>query len=46
MYEVELVTSKGEIDCGAACMAITGDFDLTEAQTRLQLEDSYKAFIR
>ena len=31
---------------GAACMAITGDFDLTEAQTRLQLEDSYKAFIR
>ncbi len=31
---------------GAACMVITGDFDLTSAQTRLSLEDSYKAFIR
>lgn len=31
---------------GAACMTITGDYDLTVAQTRLQLEDAYKAFVR
>ena len=31
---------------GAACMTITGDYDLTSAQTRLQLEDAYKAFTR
>lgn len=31
---------------GAACMTITGDFDLSSAQTRLQLEDAYKAFVR
>lgn len=31
---------------GAACMVITGDYDLTATQTRLQLEDAYKAFIR
>ena len=31
---------------GAACMAITGDYDLSDAQTRLQLEDAYKAFVR
>ena len=31
---------------GAACMTITGDYDLTEVQTRLQLEDAYKAFVR
>ena len=31
---------------GAACMTITGDYDLTSAQTRLQLEDAYKAFVR
>jgi len=31
---------------GAACMTITGDYDLTRAQTRLQLEDAYKAFVR
>lgn len=31
---------------GAACMTITGDYDLTTAQTRLQLEDAYKAFKR
>lgn len=31
---------------GAACMVITGDFDLTPTQTRLQLEDAYKAFVR
>lgn len=31
---------------GAACMVITGDYDLTPTQTRLQLEDAYKAFIR
>lgn len=31
---------------GAACMVITGDYDLTSTQTRLQLEDAYKAFIR
>lgn len=31
---------------GAACMVITGDYDLTDVQTRLQLEDAYKAFVR
>ena len=31
---------------GAACMTVTGDYDLTSAQTRLQLEDAYKAFVR
>lgn len=31
---------------GAACMTITGDYDLTKTQTRLQLEDAYKAFVR
>lgn len=31
---------------GAACMTITGDYDLTSAQTRMQLEESYKAFTR
>lgn len=31
---------------GAACMMITGDYDLTNAQTRLQLEDAYKSFVR
>ncbi len=31
---------------GAACMTITGDYDLSEAQTRLQLEDAYKAFVK
>ena len=29
---------------GAACMVITGDYDLSRAQTRLQLEEAYKAF--
>ncbi len=31
---------------GAATMTITGDYDLTFAQTRMMLEDAYKAFIR
>ncbi len=31
---------------GAACMTTTGDYDLTTVQTRLQLEDAYKAFVR
>lgn len=31
---------------GAACMTITGDYDLSPVQTRLQLEDAYKAFVR
>lgn len=31
---------------GAACMVITGDYDLSSAQTRLQLEEAYKAFVR
>lgn len=31
---------------GCACMTITGDYDLSRAQTRLQLEDAYKAFVR
>ena len=31
---------------GAACMTITGDYDLSDAQTRLQLEEAYKAFAR
>lgn len=31
---------------GAACMTITGDYDLSAIQTRLQLEDAYKAFVR
>lgn len=31
---------------GAACMTITGDYDLSAAQTRLQLEEAYKAFTR
>ncbi len=31
---------------GAACMTITGDYDLTSIQTRMQLEDAYKAFTR
>lgn len=30
---------------GAACMAITGDYDLNEAQTRQLLEESYRAFV-
>ena len=29
---------------GAACMSLTGDFDLTEAETRDLLIDSYKAY--
>lgn len=31
---------------GAACMTVTGEYDLTPVQTRLQLEDAYKAFVR
>ena len=31
---------------GAAAMTITGEYDLTNVQTRLQLEDAYKAFVR
>ncbi|MBO7334187.1 MAG: TetR/AcrR family transcriptional regulator [Lachnospiraceae bacterium] len=31
---------------GAACMSITGDFDLSYAETRIQLEEAYKAFVR
>lgn len=31
---------------GAACMTVTGDYDLTSVQTRLQLEEAYKAFVR
>lgn len=31
---------------GAACMTITGEYDLSGVQTRLQLEDAYKAFVR
>lgn len=31
---------------GAAGMTITGDYDLSRAQTRLQLEEAYKAFSR
>ena len=31
---------------GAACMTVTGDYDLTQSQTRLQLESAYKAFAR
>lgn len=30
---------------GAACMTITGDYDLTENETQAQLEESYKAFL-
>lgn len=30
---------------GAACMAITGDYDLNEAETRQLLEESYRAFV-
>lgn len=29
---------------GAACMSLTKDFDLSLAETRIQLEDAYKAF--
>lgn len=31
---------------GAACMSITGDYDLSHAETRIQLEEAYKAFVR
>ena len=31
---------------GAAAMTITGEYDLSRVQTRLQLEDAYKAFVR
>lgn len=31
---------------GAACMSITGDYDLSPADTRIQLEEAYKAFVR
>lgn len=31
---------------GAACMTITKDYDLSAADTRIQLEESYKAFTR
>lgn len=31
---------------GAACMSVSGDYDLSMVQTRLQLEDAYKAFAR
>ena len=31
---------------GAACMSITGDYDLSPAETRIQLEEAYKAFVR
>lgn len=30
---------------GSACMSLTGDYDLGEAETQKLLEDSYKAFI-
>ena len=30
---------------GAACMTITGDYDLSEDETKEQLEQAYKAFI-
>lgn len=30
---------------GAACMTITGDYDLSMAETRMQLEDAYKSFV-
>lgn len=30
---------------GAACMSLTGDYDLTDIQTRELLENSYRAFI-
>ena len=29
---------------GAACMSLTGDFDLSEAETEKLLVDSYKAY--
>ena len=31
---------------GAACMSITKDYDLSNAETRIQLEEAYKAFVR
>lgn len=31
---------------GAASMTITGDYDLSAAETRIQLEEAYKAFVR
>lgn len=30
---------------GAACMVITGDYDLTDFQTRVLLEDNYKSYV-
>lgn len=31
---------------GAACMSTTGDYDLSNADTRIQLEEAYKAFVK
>lgn len=31
---------------GAACMTLTGDYDLSMAETRIQLEEAYKAFAK
>ena len=31
---------------GAACMCITGDYDLTEDETKVQLEEAYKCFLK
>ena len=31
---------------GAACMTLTKDFDLNEAETKKQLEEAYRAFIK
>ncbi|MCQ2519622.1 MAG: TetR/AcrR family transcriptional regulator [Lachnospiraceae bacterium] len=31
---------------GAACMSLTGDYDLSMAETRIQLEEAYKAFVK
>ena len=31
---------------GAACMSITNDYDLSPAETRIHLEEAYKAFVR
>ena len=57
VYEINMAVSQGCSDPsdmfmkmwifihGAACMTLTGDYDLTEVQTRELLENSYQAFM-
>ena len=46
MYDVELVTSKGAIDCGAACMAMLLSYYSTDIPLDDLIEEDLHSMLR